>query len=88
MHVNAAFETLAQIRLFYASLNTKNDSRFDSGNFWKEKAILLCESELWTSWLQHSTTLPDPLRAYLFTVVVFVQLSFMYKTALVSVAIL
>ena len=53
MHVNAAFETLAQIRLFYASLNTKNDSRFHTGNFWQEKAILLCESELWTSWLQH-----------------------------------
>ena len=35
MHVNAAFETLAQIRLFYASLNTKNDSRFHSGNFVK-----------------------------------------------------
>ena len=37
MHVNAAFETLAQIRLFSASLNTKNDSRFHSGNFWREK---------------------------------------------------
>ena len=53
MYVNAAFETLAQIRLFSASFNTKNDSRFHSGNFWKEKVILLCESELWTSWLQH-----------------------------------
>ena len=49
---STAFETLGQIRLFSASLNTKNDSRFHSGNFSKGKAILLCESELWTSWLQ------------------------------------
>ena len=34
-----AFETLAQIRLFFASLNTKSDSRFYSGNFSKGKAF-------------------------------------------------
>ena len=34
-------------------LNTKSDSRYHSGNFSKGKEILLCESELWTSWLQH-----------------------------------
>ena len=33
------FETLAQIRLFSASVNTKNDSRFHSGNFSKGKAF-------------------------------------------------
>ena len=44
--MNTAFETLAQIRLFSASLKTKNDSRFHGGNFFKRKSILLCESEL------------------------------------------
>ena len=55
-----------KIRPFSASLNTKNDFRFHSGKFSKGKAILLCESVLWTS----RQTLP--LRAYLFTFAVFV----------------
>ena len=40
------FGTSAQIRPFSASLNTKNDSRFHSGNFSKGKTILLCGGEL------------------------------------------
>ena len=31
----------------------KHQKWFHSGNFSKGKAISLCESELWTSWLQH-----------------------------------
>ena len=72
-----AFETLAQIRLFSASSNTKNDSRFHSGNFSKGKAILLCESELWTSWLQHFPYVRIwLLLSYLYSVIIYVQNGF------------
>ena len=55
--------------------------RFHSGKFSKGKAILLCESVLWTSWLQ---TLPLRAYMYLFTFAVHICT----KRLIVSVAIL
>ena len=81
MHVNAAFETLAQIRLFYAILNTKMILDFTVATFEKKKQFYCVKVSY--ELLDYNTSL-----TCLFTVVVFVQLSFMYKTALVSVAIL